>query len=65
MDKVLGLAEFAEQDIIGPEEFSTGIEYLEGVTKLKNGIFYLYNLDGFLSSAESSGGISMPVGGGQ
>lgn len=55
VDEVFGLAELGEQDIIGPEELYPGIEYLEGVTKLKDGILYLYNLDRFLSSEERSG----------
>jgi purine-binding chemotaxis protein CheW len=55
VDEVSGLVEFSEQDIIGPEALYPGIEYLEGVTKLKDGILYLYNLDGFLSPEERDG----------
>ena len=69
VDDVTGLAEFSEQDIIGPEALYPGIEYLEGVAKLKDGILYVYNLDGFLSSEERagiedllSGERAMPVG---
>jgi purine-binding chemotaxis protein CheW len=54
VDEVLGLAEFSEQDIIGPEELYPGIEYLEGVTKVKDGMLYIYNLGRFLSSEERS-----------
>ena len=54
VDNVLGVAEFSEQDIIAPAELYPGLEYLEGVTKLKDGIIYIYNLDRFLSSAEKS-----------
>ncbi len=55
VDEVAGLAEFSEQDIVGPEALYPGIEYLEGVTKLKDGILYVYNLDGFLSSEDRAG----------
>ncbi len=69
VDNVQGVAEFNEQDIIAPEELYPGIEHLEGIAKLKDGILYIYNLDRFLSSEERSeiahllsGGISMPAG---
>jgi purine-binding chemotaxis protein CheW len=68
VDNVQGVAEFSEQDIIAPEELYPGIEYLEGVTKLKDGILCIYDLDRFLSSEEKAeiehlltGGISMPA----
>lgn len=69
VDNVQGVAEFNEQDIIAPEELYPGIEHLEGIAKLKDGILYIYNLDRFLSSEERSeivdllsGVISMPAG---
>ena len=68
VDNVLGTAEVSEQDIIAPTEIYPGIEYLEGVTKLQDGIIYIYNLDRFLSSAEKteinillSGDMPMPA----
>jgi len=68
VDNVQGVAEFSEQDIIAPEELYPGIEYLEGVTKLKDGILSIYNLDRFLSSEEKAeiehlltGDTSMPA----
>jgi purine-binding chemotaxis protein CheW len=68
VEKALGVTEFSEQKIIAPAELYPGLEYLEGVTKLKDGILYIYNLDRFLSSAEKSEiehllseGISMPA----
>lgn len=68
VDNVLGVAEFSEQEIIAPAELYPGIEYLEGVSKLEDGILYIYNLDRFLSSAEKSeieqllsDGISLPA----
>jgi purine-binding chemotaxis protein CheW len=68
VDKTLGVAEFSEQDILAPKGVYPGIEYLEGVTRMKDGILYIYNLDRFLSLEEKSGiefllsgGISMPA----
>jgi purine-binding chemotaxis protein CheW len=54
VDNVSGTAEVSERDIIAPKEIYPGIEYLEGVTKLQDGILYIYNLDRFLSSAEKA-----------
>lgn len=54
VDNVQGVVEFSEQEIMVPEELYPGIEYLEGVTKLKDGIIYIYNLDTFLSSEEKA-----------
>lgn len=68
VDNVQGVAEFSDQDIIAPEGLYPGIEYLQGVTKPKEGILFIYNLDRFLSSEEKveiehllTGGISMPA----
>jgi purine-binding chemotaxis protein CheW len=68
VDNVQGVAEFSDQDIIAPEKLYPGIQYLQGVTKLKDGILSIYNLDRFLSSEEKAeiehlltGGISMPA----
>jgi purine-binding chemotaxis protein CheW len=55
VDNVHGVAELSEQEIISPEALYPGIPYLEGVTKLKDGITYIYNLDKFLSSEEKAG----------
>lgn len=68
VNNVQGVVEFSEQEIMVPEELYPGIEYLEGVTKLKDGIIYIYNLDTFLSSEEKAeledlltGAIPMPA----
>jgi purine-binding chemotaxis protein CheW len=68
VENVLGVSEFSEREIIAPAELYPGIEYLDGVSKLEDGILYIYNLDRFLSSAEKSEiehllseGISMPA----
>lgn len=69
VDNVIGVAEYNEQDIISPEELFPGIEYLEGVVKLKDDIIYIYKLDRFFCpEAEAviepllSGAIPIPDG---
>lgn len=52
VDNVLGVAEFGAEDLIAPEELYPGIEYLKGITRLKDDIIYIYDLDNFLSMEE-------------
>ena len=54
VDAVYSVTEFDEQDIVSPEELFPGIEYLQGVAKLENGIILIYNLDRFLSPEEEA-----------
>lgn len=68
VDNVLGVSELSEKDIIAPDDLYPGMEYLKGVTKLKAGIVYIYNLDRFLSSEENAeieqllpGSLTMPA----
>jgi len=51
-DSVTGVVECREQDIIPSEEIFTGIEYLKGAAKLKDGIIYIYDINKFLSLNE-------------
>lgn len=55
VDNAIGVAEYAKQDIIPSDELFPGIEYLEGVAKLQDGIIFIYNLDRFLSSEDDAG----------
>ncbi|MFH0730313.1 MAG: chemotaxis protein CheW [Pseudomonadota bacterium] len=55
VDNVLGVSEYNEWDILTPEALFPGIECLEGVAKLGDGIIYIYSLDRLLSSQEKSG----------
>ncbi|MBU1566069.1 MAG: chemotaxis protein CheW [Proteobacteria bacterium] len=50
VDTVIGVGEYNELDIINPNELYAEIEFLQGVTKLKGGVIYIYNLDKFFSS---------------
>jgi purine-binding chemotaxis protein CheW len=52
VNDVSGVSEYEEQDFISSEELFPGIEYLEGVAKLKEGIVYIYDLERFLSLNE-------------
>jgi|WetSurMetagenome_2_1015567.scaffolds.fasta_scaffold00416_2 purine-binding chemotaxis protein CheW len=52
VNDVGGVAEYEDQDFITSEELFPGIEYLEGVAKLKEGIVYIYDLERFLSLNE-------------
>lgn len=55
VDSAIGVAEYSAQDIIPSAELFPGIEYLEGVAKLHDGIIYIYNLDRFLTSDDETG----------
>lgn len=54
IENSIGVAEFGDQDIITADELFPGIEHLEGVVKLKDGIVYIYDIDRFLSLEEKS-----------
>lgn len=49
-DSVTGVAEYKGQDIVAPEKIFPGIEYVEGVAKLADGMVFIYDLDRFLLS---------------
>lgn len=55
VDSVVRVADYSALDIIAPEELFPGIEYLEGVAKLPDGIIYIYNLDRFFASEDTLG----------
>lgn len=54
VDAVLGVTECDGQNILAPERLYPGIAYLEGITRLQDGILFIYNLDTFLSSTEKA-----------
>ena len=69
VDNVICVTEYSDQAIISSEELFPGIEYLQGVAKLQDGILYIYNLDTLLSPEDEVGiepllspDISMPDG---
>jgi purine-binding chemotaxis protein CheW len=54
VDAVTGVFEYSEQEVITPEKILPGIEYIEGVVRLGDGIILIHNLDTFLSLEEES-----------
>ncbi|MEK6590235.1 MAG: chemotaxis protein CheW [Nitrospinota bacterium] len=52
VDTVSGVFEYPEQKIIKPENILPGIEYIEGVVKLEDGLILIHNIDRFLSLEE-------------
>lgn len=52
---LIRVADLNDQDVLAPEELYPGMEYLIGVTILKDGIVYIYDLDRFLTAEDRSG----------
>jgi purine-binding chemotaxis protein CheW len=55
VDNVLSVSEYNEADILMPEALFPGIDYLDGVAKLEDGIIYIYNLERLFLSQEIAG----------
>ena len=51
-DAVSGIFEYAEPDIVGAESILPGLEYVDGVVKLGDGLILIHNLGRFLSLEE-------------
>jgi len=52
-DAVSGVFEYAEPDIVGAETILPGLEFIDGVVKLSDGLILIHNLDRFLSLEET------------
>lgn len=52
VNSVISVIEHPEQDLISAEKILSGMEYVEGVVKLEDGIILIHNLDKFLSLNE-------------
>lgn len=52
-DTVSGIFEYAESDISGAETILPGLEYIDGIVKLSDGLILIHNLDRFLSLDEA------------
>lgn len=52
-DEVSGIFEYAEPNIVGAEKILPGLEYIDGVVKLNEGLILIHNLDRFLSLEEA------------
>jgi purine-binding chemotaxis protein CheW len=53
-DAVDGIFEYTEPDIVGAETILPGLEYIDGVVKLGDGLILIHNLDRFLSLEEAA-----------
>jgi purine-binding chemotaxis protein CheW len=53
-DAVSGLIERPEEEIIRAEKILPGMEYVEGVVKLEDGLVLIHDLDQFLSLQEEN-----------
>lgn len=53
-DAVHGIFEYAEPDIVGADAILPGLEYVDGVVKLDDGLILIHNLDRFLSLEEAA-----------
>jgi len=52
VDSVTGVAEQSKDTIVQAEKIVPGMEYVEGVLKLDDGMVLIHDLDGFLSLKE-------------
>jgi purine-binding chemotaxis protein CheW len=53
-DKVTGVIECPEEDVTAAARIVPGLEYLEGVLKLKDGLIFIHDLERFLSLDEEN-----------
>ena len=52
VDEVRGVIESREQEMVKAEKILPGMEYIEGVMKIEDGIVFIHDLDKFLSLEE-------------
>lgn len=52
VDSVIGVAEYPEEEVIKAEKILPGLEYVEGVVKLEDGLILIHDLDKLLSLDE-------------
>jgi len=52
VDKVTSVVAKTDEDVIDAQHISPGLEYLEGVVKLEDGLVFIHDLETFLSVAE-------------
>lgn len=52
VDSVQGIIEYHEDRLISPDEIVAGIEYIDGIVKLQDGMVLIHDLEKFLSLKE-------------
>lgn len=53
-DAVSGVLEYSEQEVVQAQDILPGVEHLEGVVKLEDGLVLIHDLDRFLSLDEET-----------
>jgi purine-binding chemotaxis protein CheW len=53
VDAVTGVVTMTNGEIIEPGRISPGLEYVDGVVKLEDGLIFIHDLDTFLSAGEN------------
>ncbi len=61
-DAVAGVLEYSPQEAVEPHDIVPGIEYVDGVVKLPDGLVLIHDLDQFLSLEEETA-LSQAIGG--
>jgi purine-binding chemotaxis protein CheW len=54
VDGVMGVLQLVENDLVVVEKILPGLEYVEGVLKLEDGLVLIHDLDRFLSLDEET-----------
>jgi purine-binding chemotaxis protein CheW len=54
VDRVLGVTRRSAEEMTRPERILAGLDYVEGVVKLEDGLAYIHDLDTFLSLDEEA-----------
>lgn len=54
VDKVFGVAEYPERDIMAADDVLPDMKYVAGIVKLADGLILIHNLDTFLSLEEET-----------
>ncbi|MGR9087344.1 MAG: chemotaxis protein CheW [Gammaproteobacteria bacterium] len=54
VDRITGVAEYADQDIISPDTILPGLEPVKGILQFDTGLILIHDLDRFLSFEEDS-----------
>jgi purine-binding chemotaxis protein CheW len=52
VDRVSDIVKRSEQELIPAEKILSGLEYIEGITKLEDGMMLIHDIDSFLSLEE-------------
>ncbi len=54
VDAVAGVLEYSDQQAVAPQQVLPGLEHLEGVVKMEDGLILIHDVDRFLSLDEEA-----------